>query len=204
MSEGFGDRGSTSTSPSSHLGKLTVTRARPERTGLDRFVGMDLRNFRTSRRLLRDNHLYDLPQRVTGVYTATRESVQHATTQRKTDDDVFFAVLFLLRSAYAFEKGIVEVMRLHLGDSYGYLRSAIEAAGFADLGSTTSATRTRAICCVPAFTRRWSASASVIRESRSRWMSTATSCLGCRKRRRAGWTPSSPLDKITTRLPPKR
>ncbi len=110
-----------------------TARPRPARTGLDRFVGMDLRNFRTSRRLLREHGVYELSERVMGAYTALRDGAQRATTPRRTDDDVVFAVLFLLRSGYAFEKGLVEVMQVHLSDSFGHLRTAIEAAGFADL-----------------------------------------------------------------------
>lgn len=111
-----------------------TARARRERTGLDRLVGTDLANFRTSRRLFRENGLYELPERVTGVYTALRESVERAKANpRQVDDDVTFAMLFLMRSAYAFERGLVEVMQVHLSDSFGHLRSALEAAGFADL-----------------------------------------------------------------------
>jgi len=115
-------------------GQETVTaQARQKRTRLDRVAGMDVRNFRTSRRLLRETGVYELPERVMDVYTFLRDSTQRASTPRTTDDDVVFAVLFLLRSAYAFEKGLVEVMRVYLSDSMGYLRMAIESAGFVDV-----------------------------------------------------------------------
>ena len=94
---------------------------------------MDLRNFRTSRRLLRERGVYGLPEHVMGVYIALRDGAQRGSAARRTDDDVVFAVLFLLRSGYAFEKGLVEVMQVHLSDSLGHLRTAIEAAGFVDL-----------------------------------------------------------------------
>ncbi len=94
---------------------------------------MDLRNFRTARKLLQHYGLYELPERITAVYTALRDSPQAGPVSRRGDDDIVFAAIFVMRSGYSFEKGLVEVMRVHLSDSWGYMRSAIEAAGFVDL-----------------------------------------------------------------------
>lgn len=49
-------------------GKETVTaQARQKRTRLDRVAGMDVRNFRASRRLLRETGVYELAERVMDV-----------------------------------------------------------------------------------------------------------------------------------------
>ena len=49
------------------------------------------------------------------------------------DDRVLLTLILLQRCRYTLDKGVLEALRLHWGDSYQELRQGIEAAGSADL-----------------------------------------------------------------------
>lgn len=103
------------------------------RTGLDNLAAVETYNVRVSRRLLRGHGISELSEHIVNVYLAVRDMVERGPDRRRKADDVIFSTMFLLRSCYVFEKGLVEVMRGHLSDSLTYLRDAVEAAGFVDV-----------------------------------------------------------------------
>ncbi len=96
---------------------------------LDRMREYEEENFRTSHAALGET--YGLLADTLGLYDLLGELVHASKVPPR--DEIVAGVMFLLGSHYMLEKGVLELMRAHLSDSFSYARTAIEQAGFADL-----------------------------------------------------------------------
>lgn len=96
---------------------------------LDRMRQYEEENFQTSRTALGET--YGLLADMLGLYDVLGELIRES--KLPSDDEIVAGAMFMLGSRYMLEKSILELMRVHLSDSFSYVRNALEQVGFADL-----------------------------------------------------------------------
>jgi len=115
-------RNDAATSPPPRSGQLDDRQSR--------LANLDEQNYRYQRRYLLDAGAYPVGGVAIAAYETMREIVSASQVARR--DDIVFGIIFLLRSQYALEKGLTEILRLHFTDTMGIIRQVTEGAAFAD------------------------------------------------------------------------